>query len=205
MAISTRAQDYRESNAGIGSGSGGWPDAGPADETALTSPADRDTFDSNSSLTQDNLPATQEISESPETSVVIPDTPVQAVTEELGGVAVDTVKLLELQFQLFENECKQSVQRLIQPLLISATGLICGGVSLILLFHAMAWALHDLFAMPISLSLFIVTAIGAILTAVALKVAWTQLHKPNISFANSKAEFMRNVACFTSYVQPPRR
>jgi len=54
--------------------------------------------------------------------VVIPDTPVQTVTEELGGVAADSAKLFELQFKLFETELQQSTQRLIQPLTTMAVG-----------------------------------------------------------------------------------
>jgi len=140
-----------------------------------------------------------------EAPVVIPDTPVQTVTEEIGGVAVDAVKLFELQLQLFEAECKQSVQRLIPPVGIFVLATTVGTASLMVLFHAMGWALHDIFALSVSLSMFIVAIVGAILTAVALQVARNQMKMPRLSFAKSKAELMRNFACLANIMQSPKK
>ena len=138
-----------------------------------------------------------------EDSVVIPETPVQAAASEIGGVAVDSVKLLELQLQLFEVECSQSAQRLLRPLWVFLAAAACGTASLMVLFHAIGWALHDLFGLSVSLSLFIVTIIGAILTAICLQVAMKQLKTPRISFAKSKAELIRNFACFANILRTP--
>jgi len=68
------------------------------------------------------------------------------------------------------------------------------------LFHALGWALHDIFELSVSLSLFIVTIVGIAATSTALQVARKQLQEPRISFAKSKAEFMQNVNCLANLV-----
>jgi len=137
----------------------------------------------------------------PEEAVEIPETPVQAMTGELGEVAVDSAKLFELQLQLFETEFTQSAQRLLRPLWFLLGALACGTASLMIGFHALGWALHDIFGLPVSLSLLIVTIVGGALTAMALEIVKTQLKAPRISFAKSKAELMRNFACFANFLQ----
>lgn len=146
----------------------------------------------------DGLPVTTELPSDSEGNVIIPDTPVQAVTEELGEVASDTAKLLELQVQLFQSECLKNVQRLAQPIGVSLAGIACGTASLIVIFHAMGWALHDLFGLSVSLSLFLVSLIGITITAVALWTAWAQFKQPRISFEKSKAELMRNFKLYAN-------
>lgn len=133
-----------------------------------------------------------------EEPVSIPETPVQVMTGEIGGVAADSVKLLELQLQLFEAECKQSAQRMIGPISTLSGALACGTASLMVGFHAMGWALHDIFGLSVSLSLLIVTVTGAALTGIAFQIAKNQLNTPRISFAKSKAELTRNFAVFAN-------
>jgi len=138
-----------------------------------------------------------------EEQVVVPDTPMQTVTEELGGVATDAAKLFELQLQLFEAEFKQSTQSLAQPLAMFVAGAGIGTASLMVFFHAIGWALHDIFGLSVSLSLFIVTIVGAAATAIVLQIARNQLKTPRLSFAKSKAELMRNFSCIANIVQSP--
>jgi len=146
--------------------------------------------------------ALHEVATPPEETVVIPDTPVQAATEDLGTVASDTAKLLELQIQLFETECKQSALRLIQPLGMLLAGVATAIASLMLLFHALGWALHDIFGLSVSLSLLIVAIVGGVSTAIIFNMMVSELKQPRISFAKSKAELMRNLACFANFLRP---
>lgn len=210
MVISTRAQDHRESDPGIGDRGGSWRDTGFDAETPLTStpPTVPDpeglTLDLNSAVSADGIPVMVDSKETELEAVKIPETPVQTMTDGLGGVAVDSVKLVELQVQLVETELKQSVQRLVQPIGILLTGAACGTASLMMLFHAAGWALHDIFGLSVSLSLFLVTILGAVLTYITMQTAWTQLKEPRISFAKSKAELMQNLRCYANLLGPSK-
>ncbi|MDB5392007.1 MAG: hypothetical protein JWM11_7653 [Planctomycetaceae bacterium] len=160
-------------------------------------------LDLDSPLEDDGVGVAVELPASQEEAVVIPETPVQAAASEIGGVAIDSVKLLELQLQLFEVECSQSARRLLQPLWVLLGAGACGTASLMVLFHAIGWALHDLFGLSVSLSLFIVTIVGVIATAICLQVVKNQLRTPRISFAKSKAELIRNFGCFANVLRTP--
>jgi hypothetical protein len=205
MAISTRTEDYREPGLGAGSSGGSWPDAGAAVEAAVNPAGGGLPLDMQPSISEGSLVIPEVIVPAEDAPVVIPDTPVQAVTEELGGVATDAAKLFELQLQLFEAEFKQSALKLAQPLGVFAAGFAIGTASLMVLFHAMGWALHDIFGLSVSLSLFIVTIVGGVTTAIALQLARNQMQMPRLSFAKSKAELMRNFSVLANIMQSPKK
>jgi len=92
--------------------------------------------------------------------VAIPEVPVQAVANQLGDVAVDSAKLVELQMRLFEVELRQTMRNLTQPFAVLAgTGLVALASSILLLF-AVATGLHELTGMPLSIAQLLMAAIG---------------------------------------------
>jgi uncharacterized membrane protein YqjE len=137
--------------------------------------------------------------------VVVPETPVQIATEDLGGVAVDAVKLFELQLQLFHTELKQNLDRLIQPVLLLTAGGATAMAAFVVLFHALGWALHDLLGWPVSVSLLIIVILGAVASWVTVQAARNKLRLSRISFAKSKEELTRNIGCFASFLRSPKK
>lgn len=135
---------------------------------------------------------------------VITELPVQAVAAQLGDVAVDTVKLLDLQLRLFESELASSAKQLVQPFLQIVASAVLGTASLIVLLFAVSAGLQQFFHLSAALSLFIVAVAGFAITAVAVQVARKQLTVPRISFAKSKVELMRNAETLAQLLKPSR-
>jgi hypothetical protein len=204
MAISSGTQDYREPGLGAGGSSSGGADSGAAVEAAVNPAGGRLPIDFQPSVLDNESAMVPVVPGAAVDEVIIPETPVQAATAELGEVAGDTVKLLELQLQLFEAELKQSALRLVQPLWMFLAATACGTASLMVVFHAFGWALHDYCGLSVSLSLFIVAVAGGALTAITLQMVKQQLRVPRISFAKTKAEMMRNVGCFANILRSPK-
>ncbi len=187
MAISTRTTDYPEPGTGVGSSGGSGSDFGDALETELSTTAQ-------SEAQHAEVPAVDALTLAPvEPEVVIPEAPVQVVATQLGDVAVDAARLVELQIRLFEAECRQSGNELVQPLAILSATLILGVASAVVLLLAMGTGLHELTNWPLSLSLLLAAAVGITGAVVAVKYALVLLKTPRISFEKSKAELMRNV------------
>lgn len=207
MAVATRATDYRESSAGPGGSGGGRPDAGDAVEAEMT-PEFADTIDGGEGL---DAPA-GEITAASEAAILaardaelISEVPVQAVAAQLGDVAVDAVKLLELQVKLFESELAQSTRQLVQPVVQFGVAYILGTASLMVLLFAISAGLQAAFGLPQWGALLIVAGLGIVITYVAVQVGVSQLKQPRISFARSKEELMRNAAVVANLLKPAPR
>jgi len=128
----------------------------------------------------------------PTPDVAIPEVPVQAVANQLGDVAADTVTLLDLQIRLFEAECRQSALQLVKPVIIFAGTWMMAVASVAVLLLALGTGLHELTGWPLSVTLLISAIIGFCITAAAVKYAVELLKTPRISFAKSKEELIRN-------------
>jgi len=128
----------------------------------------------------------------PTPDVSIPEVPVQAVANQLGDVAADTVTLLDLQIRLFEAECRQSALQLVKPVIIFAGTWMMAVASVAILLLALGTGLHELTAWPLSVTLLISAIIGFGITVAAVKYAIELLKTPRISFAKSKEELIRN-------------
>jgi len=124
--------------------------------------------------------------------VNIPEVPVQAVANQLGDVAADTVTLLDLQIRLFEAECRQSALQLVKPVIIFAGTWMMAVASVAILLLALGTGLHELTTWPLSVTLLISAIIGFGITVAAVKYAIELLKTPRISFAKSKEELIRN-------------
>lgn len=118
----------------------------------------------------------------------------QVVANQLGDVAVDAGRLLELQFRLFEAECLQSGKKLIAPVGILAVGAILGLATAVVLLLAIGTGLHELSGWPLSLCQLLSFVIGAAVAGGAAWYAIGLLKTPRISFEKSKEELMRNIA-----------
>lgn len=136
---------------------------------------------------------------------LISEIPVQAVAAQLGDVAVDAVKLLELQVKLFESELAQSARQLVQPVVQFAAAYIVGTASLMVLLFAISAGLQEAFGLAPWMALLIVAGVGAALTFIAVQVGISQLKQPRISFARSKEELMRNATVVASLMKPASR
>ena len=90
---------------------------------------------------------------------LISEAPVQAVASQIQDVAVDTVKLLELQLKLFESELAQSARQLVQPIAQFAGAYVLGTASLIVLLFALSAGLQSAFGLSAWLALLIVAAV----------------------------------------------
>ena len=210
MAISTGATDHREPGAGAGGGSGSGADPGATVEAEMT-PAFADSIQYEPG--SDSPPQTEisEIARSQKAVIppplepeVITEAPVQAVAAQLGDVAVDVVKLLDLQLRLFESELAASAKQLVQPLVQLVASAVLGAASVIVLLFAASAGLQQLFNLSAALSLLIVAIAGFVITAIAVQIAKKQLMTPRISFAKSKLELMRNAETLAQLLKPPR-
>ena len=135
---------------------------------------------------------------------LISEIPVQAVAAQLGDVAVDVVKLLELQVKLFESELRQSAQQLVQPIVQFAGAYVLGTASLIVLLFAISAGLEQMLGVAPWAALLIVAGAGAAITFIAIQTGISQLKTPRISFAKSKEELMRNAAVVASMTKTSR-
>lgn len=134
---------------------------------------------------------------------LIAEVPVQAIATQLGDVAVDTVKLLELQVKLFESELSQSGRQLVQPVVQFAAAYVVGTASLLVLLLAISAGLEEAFHLAPWLALLIVAGVGAVIAAITIQMGIAQLKAPRISFAKSKEELMRNAAVLANLMKPP--
>jgi hypothetical protein len=138
-------------------------------------------------------------------TVMLPEAPVQAVASQIGDVAADTVRLIELQAQLFGTECRQTVQVIVRPLILFGVALLLAVATLTGLLLAAASALHEVFALSDSVAL-LAASIGAmILTAVLTGVGWSLLQTQQISFIKSKSELLRTIAFLAKQLNPQAR
>ncbi len=135
---------------------------------------------------------------------LISEIPVQAVAAQVADVAVDAVKLLELQVKLFESELAQSSRQLVQPAIQFAAAYVLGTASLIVLLFAISAGLQAAGLAP-WLAMLTVAAAGAAITYIAVQMGISQLKEPRISFAKSKEELMRNAAVLASLMKPSSR
>lgn len=127
----------------------------------------------------------------------IPEVPVQAVANQLGDVALDTVRLLELQIRLFEAECRQSAQQLVQPIALFAATWMLAVASVAVLLVALGMGLHELTHWPLSITLLLAAIVGGGLTYGTVRYALNLLKTPRISFSKTKDELMRNAEFMT--------
>jgi len=118
----------------------------------------------------------------------------QAVATQIGDVASDTARLMELQIRLFEAECLQSARALVQPIAMFAATWMLAVASMAVLLLAIGTGLHELTGWPLSLMLLLATAIGVGLCVLVARSAIAMLNTPRISFAKSKEELMRNIS-----------
>lgn len=142
------------------------------------------------------LPTPYTLQESEPQPPAIPEEPVAAVANQLGDVAVESVRLVELQFRLFEVEFRQSIYQMTLPLAVLAGTALVILASVILFLLGLGTGLHDLTALPLSISQLIVAVLGLVAAGAAGWYAVHLLKEPRISFTKSKEEFMRNVEFF---------
>lgn len=136
----------------------------------------------------------------PET-VTIPEPPVQEVAKQVGDVATDAARLVELQAKLFQVELRQSALNMIQPVGIIGVAAVVMISAFILFLFGLGTGLHDLTGMPLSVAQLIVAVLGLAGAAAAGYSAFGMLKEPRISFAKSKEELMRNIQFFSSKVK----
>lgn len=206
MAVATRATDYSEPDLGVGGSGSVRPDFG-ADVEAEMTPEFADSIDGGNETT----PASTEMIAASEAAILaardaelISEIPVQAVAAQVADVAVDAVKLLELQVKLFESELAQSSRQLVQPAIQFAAAYVLGTASLIVLLFAISAGLQAAGLAP-WLAMLTVAAAGAAITYIAVQMGISQLKEPRISFAKSKEELMRNAAVLASLMKPSSR
>ena len=133
--------------------------------------------------------------------VEIPEVPVQAVANQLGDVAGDAVKLLDLQLRLFEAECKQSALEVVKPIIIFAATWMMAVASVAILLLALGTGLHELTEWPLSVCLLLAVVVGFGTTYAAVRYAMELLKTPRISFAKSKAELIRNAEVLSRMIK----
>jgi len=134
-------------------------------------------------------------------AVPIPEAPVQVVATQLGDVAVDAGRLVELQIRLFEAEFIQSGKKLIEPIAILATTGILAIASVVVLLLAAGTGLYDLTDWPMSVCWLLAAVLGSAITGGAAWYAVELLKRPRISFEKSKEELMRNFASLSRVVK----
>lgn len=132
----------------------------------------------------------------------IPEVPVQVVATQLGDVAVDAGRLLELQIRLFEAECIESGKKLIQPVALLAATVVLVLAAAIVFLLAIGTGIHEVAGWPLSLCLLLVVVAGMAVAAGAFWYALDLLRTPRISFEKSKEELTRNIAALSRVLKP---
>jgi hypothetical protein len=133
---------------------------------------------------------------------VIPEAPVQVVANQLGDVAADAGRLLDLQMKLFQAECVQSGKQLITPVaLLAGTGVLTLAVTVVLLL-AIGTGLQELSGWPLSVCWLLVGVLGIGVAYGVVRYALELLKTPRISFEKSREELMRNVAALSKVLKP---
>lgn len=197
MAISTRTTDHPESLVGAGNRAGSGSRGGDAVQTELTADLQLERQHAEIQLAE-SVPLV-----SPEPSpTAVPEVPVQVVANQLGDVAVDAGRLLELQIRLFEAECVQNGRRLIEPVAILATTVILGIAAVAVVLLSLGTGLHELAGWPLSVSWLLAAVVGLATAGGAAWYAFELLKTPRISFEKSKEELLRNIAALSRVVKP---
>lgn len=196
MAISTRTTDRPESTTGPGNSAGGRIDSGDAVQAQLTAALELEAQHADVPPTEASSLATPE-----PVTPVLPDVPVQVVANQLGDVAVDAGRLLELQIRLFEAECLQSGKKLVQPVAIMAATVVLSIAAVVVVLLALGSGLHELAGWPMSVCWLLAAVVGFATTGGAAWYALNLLKTPRISFEKSKEELMRNIAALSGVIK----
>lgn len=197
MANSTRTTDRPESIAGAGNRPGSGIDPGDAVQAELTA-----ALEVEAQHAELPPPETYPLAAPEPEPPIIPEVPVQVVANQLGDVAVDAGRLLELQIRLFEAECIQSGKRLMEPVVVLAGTVVLVLAATVVLLLAIGTGLHEIAGWPLSLCLLLTVMAGIAAAGGAFWYALELLKAPRISFEKSREELMRNVAAFSRVLKP---
>ena len=134
-----------------------------------------------------------------ESMPAIPD----GVAKDMGELTHDIMSLVELQFELFRNDCRAGLKGLLIPvaLLLAAGIAAVATVPIALIFVA------ELLAQVAGLSraaAFSIAALSGFLMAVALGVlGWSQIRGVGRVFERSREELTRNMTWIKHALKPP--
>lgn len=118
--------------------------------------------------------------------------PAAAMTRNMSDLTSDIASLAELQARLFLLDAKESMQRIITPVVLAVIGgsLLLGSLPVLLL--AIAAGLILLGLGPAA-ALLIAFLIGVVLGAIALAIAWHNLRNALVTFQRSREELAQNI------------
>lgn len=118
--------------------------------------------------------------------------PAEAMTRSMSDLVGDIASLAELQARLFAIDAKETMRRIVLPIVFAAAGmvLVLGSIPVLLLTLA---ALFTYAGMGAAMSLFLAFVVGMILGAIALGVAWYAIRRSLVSFQRSREELARNL------------
>jgi len=119
--------------------------------------------------------------------------PAKGMTRNVSELASDVASLAELQTRLLVVDAKESVRRLIPPVVLGALGLalLLGSIPVLLMGVAQLLVYAGLGP---AASLFIAFAIGALIAGLSLLAAWLLLRDSFSTFERSREEFQKNLA-----------
>jgi len=126
------------------------------------------------------------------------------VATSFSELAHDVIELGELQAQLFAIDVKSTVKKTGSSVLLSVIGLcvLLGTVPIIL--SALGYLIAELLDWPVSAGLGIAAAVGIVISAVILLLAWNRLSAGLNSMQRSSEELRRNIAWIKSTLRSRR-
>jgi H+/Cl- antiporter ClcA len=120
------------------------------------------------------------------------------VATSFSELAHDVIELGELQAQLFAIDVKSTVKKTGSSVLLSAIGVcVLLGTVPVLLF-ALGYLFHEVLEWPVSAGLGIAAAVGIVVSAIILLLAWSRLSAGLNSMQRSSEELRRNIAWIKS-------
>jgi hypothetical protein len=129
--------------------------------------------------------------------------PPNGVAKDMGELTHDIVSLVELQFELFRNDCREGLKGLLIPLaLLLFAGIVAAGTAPVALIF-----LAELLVQAAGLSraaAFSIAALGGCIVAATLGVAgWSRFRGAGRVFERSREELTRNMTWIKHVLKRP--
>ncbi len=129
--------------------------------------------------------------------------PSDGVAKDVGELTHDIASLAELQFELFRNDCRNGMKRLLLPVVL----LLLAGIVAAATVPVALIVVAELLTQAAGLSraaAFSIAALGGFIAAAALGVAgWSHIRGIGRVFERSREELTRNMSWIKQYLKRP--
>jgi hypothetical protein len=127
--------------------------------------------------------------------------PPRAVARSLGDLVHDLSVLGELQTKLFRLEAKESIGKIVWPVILLALGGVFALSSLPILLTTFAFVLIEFARLSYTLSFLLAAVLGFVLAGILAAIGYFGLKNFGSPFSRSQAEMRRNLDWFRSHLK----